>query len=224
MCFDCPLTEQNKATFDSLNIPTRSDDLISLLKESTNWGEPSMRPSSFEILQVAWQHLNDDLKQLYNSLPQLFGQPSEHFLLNAYLRITMRLDFDFPLNSRVAREQRAKWLDRLALFERDGADVLFEQYGESLHVAALLGQDAKVKSLLQNPEHRDVNERWPASGWTPLHLAAQSGSFDIVNLLIENGVKKEVRDNFNQLPSFYAYLGDYKWASSLDPDVGEAWR
>ncbi len=37
-------------------------------------------------------------------------------------------------------------------------------------------------------------------GLTPLHVAAQTGNYEIVKFLLEKGAKKDVRDNGNKLP------------------------
>lgn len=123
-----------------------------------------------------------------------------------FTNIAARLDSENPCDSRITKERRKKLLKRLTILCEDGADRLFDDYGESVHVAVLLGWEEKVRRLLQ--EGKEVNERWQASGWTPLHLAAQSNNFKVVTTLLNFHAGKTAKDNLSRIPYYYASKGD----------------
>ncbi|CZR43680.1 uncharacterized protein FPRO_07403 [Fusarium proliferatum ET1] len=195
------------ATFNNLDIAAWSTELESLLEACLS-SEGSDRPSSFCILQIAWGHISADLRRRYSSLPELLGS---RFLLGAFEVIAGQLDSENGLETRLARQQREKLLKRLGWLSRDGAIELFRKHGKSLHLAVLLGEDAKVQELLRDATEASVNKGWGKSGWTPLHLAAQNDNLGIVEMLLKSGADKGAIDEFGHVPYYYASNGGYKW-------------
>jgi hypothetical protein len=166
------------------------------------------RPSSFTILQTAWDHISADLKRRYNSLPLFLG---DRFLLGAFENIAAQLDSEAGLETRLARQQRENLLVRLERLSEDGASELFRKHGKSLHLAVLLGEGAKVQELLRDSPEMCVNKEWRRSRWTPLHIAAQNDNPGIVQMLLESGADKGAEDKFGHVPYHYASNGGYEW-------------
>ncbi len=171
---------------------------------------PVQRPSSLQILQIAGEHISDSSKLSNVSLINVLGPPSSNFVFNAFTRIAARLDSLDSFESRITKERREKLLKRLMLLCEDGADCLFEDHGESIHLGVLLGRDGKVERLLE--QEKDVNEKWDLSGWTPLHLAAQAGNFKIATVLLRFNADKSVGDKFGHTPYYYASQARYDWS------------
>jgi pectate lyase len=80
--------------------------------------------------------------------------------------------------------------DIVELLVAKGADV-------SLHTAVLIGDLAKVKSLIE--EAADVNTK-DASDNTPLHYAVQGRNRDLVEFLIASGADVNAKNNQGQTP------------------------
>ncbi|KAG8584140.1 hypothetical protein GDO81_008698 [Engystomops pustulosus] len=87
---------------------------------------------------------------------------------------------------------------------RSGADPndLTNDVTTPLFLAVESGCDAVVKLLLRYKAN--VNGPQSCSGWNPLHQASLMERTDLMQLLLENGVDKESRDDFGITPLFIA--------------------
>ena len=71
-----------------------------------------------------------------------------------------------------------------------------------LHEAALVGDVASARLLLQNKADPNRTER--SNGGTPLHVACFQGQTEIAKMLIKAGAKLNVRDKEGFTPLFQA--------------------
>ncbi|XP_056423996.1 ankyrin repeat and SOCS box protein 3 isoform X2 [Hyla sarda] len=87
---------------------------------------------------------------------------------------------------------------------RAGADPndLTNDETTPLFLAVENGCEAVVKLLLKYKAN--VNGPHSCSGWNPLHQASLMEHTDLIQLLLENGVDKECRDDFGITPLFIA--------------------
>lgn len=93
----------------------------------------------------------------------------------------------------------------LLLLLNSGANInaLTVDGNSPLHLSALNGHTSCVKALLFFAEHQKKNiERNGQNriGDTPLHLASKWGFQEIVNILLEYGVKVEIENRYGQRP------------------------
>ena len=70
--------------------------------------------------------------------------------------------------------------------------------GAEIHEAVKKGDINKVKSILaENPDQVNAKAN---GGWTPLHLAAERGNKDVIELLIAKGAQVNAKDKFGSTP------------------------
>jgi hypothetical protein len=81
--------------------------------------------------------------------------------------------------------------------------------GSEIHDTAMNGDVAKVKALLKNkPELVSIVD--DDLGITPLHLAAEKGHKDVVELLVAKGAAVNAQNCFGDTPLFEALKGNHK--------------
>jgi len=136
------------------------------------------------------------------SLHNLLGSRPGGYLLQSLLIIASWLDEYWAFGGET-RSRRQRILNRLKLLCEDGADDIFYEHSESLHLSVLLDRQDKLEQILINGQGTDVNEKWPNSGWTPLHLAFQEDKPDMVALLIKHGGDSQITDKYIRRPDFY---------------------
>ena len=68
-----------------------------------------------------------------------------------------------------------------------------------IHLAAFIGKQDLMKLILNN-EAIDIDLETETSGFTPLCVAAISGNYEILRMLIENGAELNKPNTFNQTP------------------------
>jgi hypothetical protein len=87
-----------------------------------------------------------------------------------------------------------------------------------LHYAAMAGNTARVRALLD--EGADVNVQQRAFLGTPLQYAAQNGHGETVQALIERGATIDARDANNRTPLIWAAMGGHAEAIRRLLDAG----
>lgn len=81
--------------------------------------------------------------------------------------------------------------DILEIFVSKGADV------STLHMAACVGDSARVRSLLEQGANVDTKDEL---GWTPLYWAASTGQAEVAELLITKGADIQAKTNDEGTP------------------------
>jgi ankyrin repeat protein len=196
---------------------------------------PKQRPSSLAILEETYKVLQED--SLSDALPLFISQQLQatHTLLScgdggynlqAFHLVAELLDDIVPFEDEEAKTNRKATIKRLATLWKDGAmgPFLKSPSETSLHLLLLLplppaernGQIDKLLSLEVN-----VNSQWKRSRWTPLHLAAQEGNFDVAERLLKHGASKNKQDLHGRAPASYAGSGGYSRIVSLLKSEGD---
>ena len=124
----------------------------------------------------------------------------------------------------------------MALLKKRGVDELAVDYKgrNALHSAVLARQNAAVEWLLKSypltedkalhmkpskankspsrsllQSHRSLSEASDREGFSPLHLAAQQGSTDVLNILLTNGASLEAKCNRGGTPLHQAVISSH---------------
>lgn len=87
-------------------------------------------------------------------------------------------------------------------------EVTFAQPGASIHQAAVDGNVARVKKLLD--EGADINEKNRMLQYTPLHGAARNGRTEVVKLLVERGADINAKEKSGMTPLILAAKYNHK--------------
>ena len=74
-----------------------------------------------------------------------------------------------------------------------------------------MGQEGTIKNLIDNKKC-DVNER-DEHGTRPVHIAASQNETGILKLLVGNGARVDVIDDFNQTPLLLAIKNSHDEAA-----------
>lgn len=104
--------------------------------------------------------------------------------------------------------------ETLRLLIQTGAEI------PSIHLAAFMGDRAKVEAFLSNGA--DANE--PLSdGWTPLHVAAREGHANVIEALVARGAPIDAKDHVGDTPLLTAvrwgHLDAVKALASAGADI-----
>jgi ankyrin repeat protein len=71
------------------------------------------------------------------------------------------------------------------------------QRNSNLHIAVKMDSIKLVRYFLSKKHNiNDINKK----GETPLHIACKLCNYEIINLLIEHGAQKEIKDNLGRQP------------------------
>lgn len=189
-------------TIDDLYKEIETQPRLSILLERCKSADPSARPSSLSIIEIAQEHVAHQYDRLCLSLHKLLGSEPGGYLYKSLIEIASGLD-EYAAWGDETRHRRKRTLGRLGLLCDDGAGDLFDRHSESLHLSVLLNRQNKLQQLLVNDQNTDVNEKWRNSGWTPLHLAVQEDNQDMVALLMEYRADLEVTDKYRRRPDHY---------------------
>jgi len=188
-------------TIDDLYREAGPRSQLTELLENCKAADPSARPSSLSILEIARNHVAGH-KNIIASLHNLLGLGSGSYLLSSLVTIASVLDEHTAFGDET-RLRRQRILKRLKLLCEDGAEELFFKHSKSLHLSVLLNHQDKLKQLLGNGQNAGANEKWQNSGWTPLHLAIQEDRQDMVALLVEHGANSGITDKYMRRPDYY---------------------
>jgi hypothetical protein len=164
------------------------------MQDETNMDK---RPSGFDIIEDAWEHLDRDTKQLWKPVEHIVHPTDSTCLYEVFRLLAQELDSNLSYDMRRTRETRKNLLKRLQKLLDAGAGEQFERYGTCIHTAVLLKRHEKVRQLIFRGEN--VKKRWRISGWTPLHLAVQNEDKEMVRILIDYDTEL-LRDTFGYTP------------------------
>ena len=172
---------------------------------------PEDRPSSIELLEITRNHVIEELPLLTSRLDGLVGQTQAGYLHDAFYKIAGQLDTKEAFDKRSVKVRRETSLKRLKLLCDDGAGSIFDAQpgppGMKIHIAVLLDREAAFNQASEVAQA--INLRWPDSGWTPLHLAAQQKNFRMYTRLLEVNADPLVSDNKGHSARFYLPQPDY---------------
>jgi hypothetical protein len=126
------------------------------------------------------------------------------YILQAFKLVAELLDDVVPYERSEAKDSRKNTIKRLQLLLNDGAHRPFytHPYEYSAHLYIVLGDISRLQSLLSSGV--DPNTKWRRSLLTPLHVATQEGKQEMVELLLNFGANKSMRDLHDRLPADYA--------------------
>ena len=173
-----------------------------------------LRPSSLIILEQAQVYVTAEVKAPLLPLHNILGSGPGGYRLQCFLRLSDDLDDPKMYGSQASKNQRANIVNRLKLLCFDGVKDVFYQYVHSietaLHLLILLDEQDKFARVMESK--KVCNERWKNSLWTPLHVAAQEGKVDMVNLLVESKAAPPLdsKDIHGRVAMDYANDGNYK--------------
>ncbi|KAH8200518.1 hypothetical protein TruAng_005295 [Truncatella angustata] len=174
----------------------------------TSKPNPESRPSSLTTLELAqnrlsqFSNLSPTLKVWTTSVHQFLGSSQDNYLLSTFKLVASQLDTNCDFNDQMTKNRRKNIIQRLRWLLEDGADTLFEEHTEDLHLAVILGKEEMVKTLLKLGT-AVVNKIWRCSNWTPLHLAVQKGYQEIEDCLLHHSADAEAKDKYLRHPSAY---------------------
>ncbi|KAJ2981655.1 hypothetical protein NUW58_g6636 [Xylaria curta] len=192
-------------------------------------GREKLRKSSLGAMETAYGHLHGsiDLDRLPSIVVEvseaadaLLGGKEGGYVLQAFKNIAEFLDTIVSYDHEEVREHRRATLERLRLLLRDGAQDHFlkHPYENTAHLLVLLGGPKHLGRTLSLGTM--CNMQWLLSGWTPLHLAAQEGKKEMVEILLKYGARKNVKDIHGRFPVKYArLLGKYELVEVLSPEL-----
>jgi hypothetical protein len=185
--------------------------------------EPNARPSSLTVLELAHRHVDVKFPSLERELELAQSKP---LIFHAFLTITKQMDNRVPFETDAAFAKRSGQLYRLGLLLHDGALNEFESSCNELQLAVLFAEyinslkekrsgagpqsqplpPAAHQDMLEKLLNRDLDpdEQWPISGWTALHIAAQQGSKEMVQRLLNAKANPSQRDARGWTPRQYA--------------------
>ncbi|KAL9119257.1 MAG: hypothetical protein Q9187_004189 [Circinaria calcarea] len=183
------------------------------------------RPSCLTILEQAYNHLeaqggevvSAELRDQMNSVHSILGKTSHSYLYRAFALVATQLDDYHNFFKDSTKDRRDSLLKRLDTLLKDGADDVFNKVTDvdSLHLCVLLGKEQQLVHLLNQNTVDATNSKWPRSGWTPLHLAAQEGQPGMVRQLLERGASRHIKDIYDQIPEQYARDGKFSAVMDL---------
>lgn len=210
MLIDTKVTIKNLLkTFDLEECPP----LATLIHDCT-LTDKILRPSSLLILEKAQAYVTAEVKAPLLPLHNILGSGPGGYRLQCFIRLSDHLDDARVFGSEGSKQRRTNIVDRLKLLCFDGVKDVFYQYANSietaLHLLILLDEQDKLASIMESK--KICNERWRNSLWTPLHIAAQEGKVEMVNLLLESKAAPPLdsKDIHGRVAMDYAKDGNYK--------------
>ena len=167
--------------------------------------QPADRPSSLELLEMTRIHVIEEFPLCTSNLHGLLGQSHAGYLHDAFYKIAGELDTKVGFDNRSVRVRRQTLIKRLQLLCDDGAGSMFDaQPGPPdmrLPIAVLLDRENAFNQALETLQA--ISNRWPDSGWTPLHLAAQENNVGMYTRLLTANADPLVRDEQGRVASSY---------------------
>ena len=162
------------------------DDEFNQLVSRCTEENPSLRPSSFTLLEIAAKRLSDITGQTLRGrfLPSSYGQ--NIYLFQAVLESLNRFFITYLSVTNLPMGEAVKRLRLLvADWNKGEADILRRlDLEESPQFALIFGNVEKAKTLLKLG-HQGSRGNWNSRGFTPLHIACREVHQDIVQCWLE---------------------------------------
>ncbi|KAF2852440.1 hypothetical protein T440DRAFT_28163 [Plenodomus tracheiphilus IPT5] len=146
--------------------------------------------SEAKIMEKLPRHLRNQII----ATEHLLGKGTGGYLSEAFREVVKFADDLLLFNDRAALEQRQNIVERLCLLHYDGAKLksINKDYNSAVHVAVLLADMKLLERLLKSGADPDV--AWAKSGWTPLHLAAQTLTTQAIEIFVKHKVHSTAKN------------------------------
>ena len=157
---------------------------------------PSLRPSSFTLLEIAAKRLGhitgQNLKDRF--LPSSHGESV--YLFQAVLETLNRLFITYRAVTNLPIGETAKRLRLLiADWDKGEADMLRRLDLKTSPQFALIFGDVEKAKILIKTGHKGSRSRWDSRGFTPLHIACREFYQDIVECWLEQKYPVDDQDD-----------------------------
>lgn len=197
LCSDCYFTEHSlrAATLRDLKREFQDSQIEEIISSCTD-DDPSKRPSSFTLLEMAAKGLAQITSQPFPErfLPNSYGE--KRYLFQAILET---IDRFFTTYQAVKSHRIKETTSRLRLLIDDWpggkANILQAlDLDKSPHLALILEDLDRAKALIRL-SHKESKGSWGTCGFTPLHIACREAYADVVECWLEHGYEVDAQDD-----------------------------
>lgn len=183
------------------------DDEFNQLVSRCTEENPSLRPSSFTLLEIAAKRLSDITGQNLSGrfLPSSYGESV--YLFQAVLESLNHLFITYLSVTNLPMGEAVKRLRLLiADWDKGEADILRRLDLETSPQFALIFGDVEKAQTLLKLGHKGSRGDWNSRGFTPLHIACREVHQAIVECWLEQNYPVDDKDDKGRTPLHWAVI------------------